>query len=67
MMKAKFADAIRSDSDAAMVDEALCKILCQNVCCQIQSMRELGIVATFWGPDEGPAGIDVVGKPDDDR
>jgi hypothetical protein len=35
-----------------MVNEALCKILCHNLCCLIQSTFELGISATFWGKDE---------------
>ncbi len=52
MMKAKFGDSLRSKSDAAMVTEALCKILCHNVCCLIQSIFELGVDATFWGEAE---------------
>ena len=52
MMKAKFGDAIRSRTDVAMKNEALCKILCHNICCLIQSIYELGITATFWGQDE---------------
>jgi transposase len=52
MIKAKFGDAIRSKTDVAMANEALCKILCHNICCLIQSMFELGIEATFWAKDE---------------
>lgn len=52
MVKGKFGDSLRSKSDAAMVNEALCKILCHNVCCLIQSMHELGIEPTFWGQGE---------------
>jgi transposase len=48
MIKAKFRDHIRSRSDAAMVNEALCKILCHNICCVIQSQCELGIEPVFW-------------------
>src|SRR3954453_3589017 len=48
MIKAKFGDSIRSKTDTAMVNEALCKVLCHNICCLIQSMFELGIEATFW-------------------
>ena len=41
-----------------MVNEALCKILCHNICCLIQSIYELGIEATFWGEDEAePAAV----------
>jgi hypothetical protein len=52
MIKAKFGDHLRSKSDVAMVNEALCKVLCHNICCLIQSQYELGIVAEFWGKDE---------------
>jgi transposase len=49
MIKAKFGDHLRSKTDVAMVNEALCKVLCHNICCVIQSMFELGISAKFWG------------------
>ena len=49
MVKAKFGDHLRSKTDTAMVNEALCKILCHNVCCLIQSTYELGVVPMFWG------------------
>ena len=49
MIKAKFGDHLRSKTDTAMVNEALCKILCHNICCLIQSHYELGIEATSWG------------------
>jgi hypothetical protein len=32
-----------------MANEALCKVLCHNICCLIQSHYELGVEATFWG------------------
>ncbi|WP_435011231.1 transposase [Tundrisphaera lichenicola] len=48
MIKAKFGDAVRSKTDVAMRNEALCKVLCHNVCCLIQSTHELGIEAKFW-------------------
>jgi hypothetical protein len=35
----------------AQVNEALCKILCHNICCLIQSIFELGIEPTFWAPE----------------
>jgi transposase len=55
MMKAKFGDSLRSKTDTAMVNEALCKVLCHNLCCVIQSTYELGIEATFWDETEtGP-------------
>jgi transposase len=51
MIKAKFGDHLRSKTDTAMVNEALAKVLCHNLCCLIQSHYELGIEATFWGED----------------
>jgi hypothetical protein len=48
MIKAKFRDHVRSKTDTAMRNEALCKILCHNICVLIQEIHELGIEATFW-------------------
>ncbi len=48
MIKAKFGERLRSKSKTAQVNEVLCKILCHNVCCLIQSIYELGIEPTFW-------------------
>ena len=42
-IKAKFRDHVRSKSDAAMIDEVLCKIICHNICCLIQKSHELAI------------------------
>lgn len=52
MIKAKFGDHIRSKTDVAMTNEALCKVLCHNLCCLIQSHYELGINAAFWGKED---------------
>jgi hypothetical protein len=52
MIKAKFGAAVRSKLPDAQVNEVLCKILCHNLCCLIQSSYELGIDASFWA-DEG--------------
>jgi transposase len=62
MLKAKFRDHVRSRTDAAMMNEVLCKFLCHNLCCVIQSQCELGIEATFWPDDRGQekAGPDVL-------
>jgi transposase len=54
MIKAKFRDHVRSKTDTAMVNEVLCKVLCHNICCVIQSMYELGIEPTF-GAKVNPA------------
>ena len=48
MIKAKFGDALRSKTKTAQVNEALCKILCHNICCVIQSMYELKVKPEFW-------------------
>jgi transposase len=48
MIKAKFGDSLRSKTKTAQVNEALCKILCHNLCCVIQSMYELNIKPDFW-------------------
>lgn len=47
MIKAKFGSRIRSKGNVAQTNEALCKILCHNICCLIQSMFEFGIEPQF--------------------
>jgi transposase len=48
MVKRKFGDYLRSKTDAAMLNEALCKILCHNIVVLIHEMHELGIEPIFW-------------------
>lgn len=48
MIKAKFGDSVRSKLERAQFDEALCKVLCHNACCLIQSMHELNLRPKFW-------------------
>jgi len=48
MIKAKFGDSLRSKTRTAQINEALCKVLCHNICCLIQSMFELGLKPKFW-------------------
>jgi transposase len=48
MIKAKFGGSLRSKTYQAQVNEALCKVLCHNICCLIHSIYELGIEPTFW-------------------
>jgi hypothetical protein len=59
MVKAKFRDGVRSETDTAMKNEVLCKFLCHNLCCVIQSQLELGITGKFWSdaPVEAPASV----------
>jgi transposase len=48
MLKAKFGGSLRSKTEAAQINEALCKVLCHNICVVIHSIYELGIEPTFW-------------------
>lgn len=47
MIKAKFGQRLLSKTPVAQMNEALCKVLCHNICCVIQSIHELGIESTF--------------------
>ena len=48
MIKGKFGASVRAKTPIAQVNEVLCKILCHNICCLIQSIYELGLEPTFW-------------------
>lgn len=54
MMKAKFGDSLRSRTKTAQHNEALCKVVCHNLCVVIQSIYELGIDPAFWPEDDQP-------------
>jgi transposase len=54
MMKRKFGDSIRSKTETAMANEALCKILCHNIVVLIHEMHELGIEPAFWSNSGTP-------------
>jgi transposase len=47
MIKSKFGQRLRSKTFTAQINEALCKVLCHNLCVVIQSMHELDIDANF--------------------
>jgi transposase len=47
MVKAKFGGSLKSKTRTAQINEVLCKVLCHNVCCVIQSMFEFGIEPAF--------------------
>ena len=47
MLKAKFGDKVRAKTDTSMVNEALVKVLCHNVCVLIRAMYTLGITPVF--------------------
>lgn len=51
-LKRKFGDALRSKTDTAMLNEALCKVLCHNLVVLIHEMQELGIEPNFWAKRE---------------
>jgi transposase len=48
MIKSKFGDSLRSKNKRAQINEALCKVLCHNICVLIQSMYELGLKPKFY-------------------
>lgn len=54
MIKSKFGDALRSKSDTAQENEALCKVLCHNIYCLIQAIYELNIAPVFWKDEARP-------------
>jgi transposase len=67
MVKGKFGDSLRSKTDVAMTNEALCKILCHNICCLISSAFELGIEAKFWDQAELEAGEETEAEGPDEE
>jgi hypothetical protein len=58
MVKATFGAHVRGKTDVAMKSEVLCKFLCHNICCVIQSQCELGIEPV--GQDESAQPRDVL-------
>lgn len=53
MVKAKFGHKLSSKREEAMVNEALLKLLCHNICVLIQAFYRLGIKAEFKREEEG--------------
>jgi transposase len=49
MIKSKFGERLRSKTERAQANEALCKVLCHNICCVIQSIHEFGLGVEFMG------------------
>jgi transposase len=47
MIKAKFGERLRSKSQRGQFNEALCKVLCHNLCVLIQLMYEFGLTPEF--------------------
>ena len=48
MVKGKFGDSLRAKSDTGQVNEALCKVLCHNICVLIHAIHALNIEPTFF-------------------
>lgn len=48
MIKARFGDRLRGRSDRSQINEALCKVVCHNLCVLIQAIYELAITPKFW-------------------
>ena len=48
MIKAKFGEKLKSKTEKAQINELLCKVLCHNLCCVVQSIYELGIETDFY-------------------
>jgi transposase len=48
MIKSKFGDALRSKTESAQINEALCKVLCHNIVVLISAMHELNLKPKFY-------------------
>jgi hypothetical protein len=46
-IKGKCGDSLRSKSDTGQINEALCKVLCHNICVLVQATHEVGIEPAF--------------------
>lgn len=51
-LKSKFGGQVRSKSPHGQVNEALCKVLCHNICTLVHSIYDLGIDPTSWSADK---------------
>jgi transposase len=51
-LKTKFGGQVRSKSSQGQVNEALCKVLCHNICTLAHAIYELGIDPTSWSEDK---------------
>lgn len=47
MIKSKFGQRLRGKSLTAQINEALCKVLCHNLCVLIQAIHELNVQVSF--------------------
>lgn len=51
-LKTKFGGQVRSKSPHGQVNEALCKVICHNICTLVHSIYELGIDPTSWSGEK---------------
>jgi transposase len=54
MLKARFGGRVLSKSERGQINEALCKVICHNLCVLVQSIYELGIEPRFFATDPEP-------------
>lgn len=54
MLKSRFGGRVRSKSERGQINEALCKVICHNLCVLVQSIYELGIEPRFFATDPEP-------------
>ena len=59
MIKAKFGDSLRSKSDVGQLNEALCKVLCHNLCVLCHPIHELAIEPTLCPNFARPAAVQI--------
>ena len=52
-MKGKLRHGFRSKSDAENINEALCKVLCHNICCLIRKIARFAYVFQLLGKSAG--------------
>ena len=59
MMKAKFGDGLRSKTETAMKNEALCKVLCHNLYVLIRCIYGFGIGTEFFAASFQKQAVEV--------
>lgn len=50
LIKAKFGDSLRSETDRSLINEALCKILCRNVVVLLHSFSYTKLTDSAFNP-----------------
>ena len=63
MIKAKFGERLRCKTETEQINEALCKVLCHNLCVVIQSVHELGIETSFTQAEAAEYFLDYLSQP----